>query len=58
MKKKYVSPAMLQQDIAVTTMICHSNQSLLSGGKDGGSGTPEARERVACDDEDHETLDW
>ena len=58
MKKKYVSPAMLQQDIAVTTMICNSNQSLLSGGKDGGSGTPEARERVVRDEEDSEPWDW
>lgn len=55
MKKKYIRPVMLQQDVAVTTMIC---QSLQSGGKDGGSGTPEARRRVVCDDEDSESWDW
>jgi hypothetical protein len=55
MKKKYIRPVMLQQDIAPTTMIC---DSLRSGGKDGGSGTPEARRRVVCDDEDSEPWDW
>ena len=55
MKKKYIRPAMFQQDIAPTTMIC---DSLRSGGKDSGSGIPEARRRVVCDDEDHESWDW
>lgn len=55
MKKKYIRPALFQQDVAATAMICDSIQS---GGEDNGYGTPEARGRVACDDEDHETLDW
>lgn len=55
MKKKYIRPALFQQDVAATAMICESIQS---GGEDNGYGTPEARERVVRDEEDSEPWDW